>query len=1278
MSPRVSPNKRMTMRGAASRKRDGVVVSPLDFGWDRAAIATMRHCSLPWFGVPFEREIVIPAIPLTAVTTGRRDRLSLLAQFAAHSAFLQFAGVADGEVDPAEWAVIQKRGNDCRLVRIAAKACPIDTAPPALTTAQQFAEILGIPDLAVLKRSWARADAVYAEAAERLTADSAADLRWVTQATDGEMAAPGSEALRSVLMSRERRFCGHAAFASIEAMAALDGGVRVIRLGSDALPSRFGAIAPLRELAGPFEGMTEPQVAEKVAGFLAGSRILFLVSPQAAFDPPSWKVVELLSRFDDATWIFADGEPSLPGGRSFAMTSRIGRPAGKLASLPEPRRSYVGALALLGDSIPREVAVRFLSRFFFEQPLEELVIEGATWLRDDAIGFVSEIHREEAMQTIPPASRPALCRVAAEVAGTENAAALLIQAGDYAEAAALLESAPSGRLPEALKHAPRSLLGERPELARRYADALADEGRYRDASEIASLLRDEERELILARCERRTGDYAPALARLERLDGCEALLLRAEILSVTGRSREAAEVLSLCRPSTDEDRVRIGYAAAIIALDTDLPADESWMAIAAPSTAYLKARLATYRRPSIESADAALALARSAVEKSDALMDRVYVLFSAGRWPEARQEAIAGLAEIDETQGDRAAGGFLFFLAFLAADDGQWQHAAQWTQRLRHFYRATGDELRLSELDLLSAHLDFSRGRFGAAAPVAAAVLEKPHHPQIRQAAALILDEIAWISRSYPALRSSEMSQNTELDDRHRLLRARRGDAVEPKSPFHAALFRWESGTGGRPHPSSCSEKLKLFRSALARGLAEARELASELEITLEDQTSVADDVRVLRSVATASFPFSAADFCGVPWKLATRNRLGHWTETGTAEAVGAEELDRIASSRTADWLQLGERELLMIAGSSSWPEESRAAIAEIVRIKSENYRLRRIVEQDDNARPAADPNEIEGIVGQSPPMRELYGRIPLVARRDVAVCITGESGTGKELVARSIHRHSNRRSRPFTAVNCAALPDNLIESELFGHVRGAFTGADRDRPGLIETSDGGTLFLDEIGEMPVAAQAKLLRFLQEGEFRRVGETVNRSADVRIVSATNRKLESAVAEGRFREDLYYRVCGVALELPSLRERPGDVALLASHFLAAERSRHRGGPANFTEDVDAAFRAYRWPGNVRELQNAIRAAHAMAGDAREIDLEHLPERLRSIARPRGKASSYQDEVTRFRRELIERSLSQARGNQNQAAALLNMSRQALAYQIRELGILVGKADRSAAM
>jgi two-component system, NtrC family, response regulator len=368
-------------------------------------------------------------------------------------------------------------------------------------------------------------------------------------------------------------------------------------------------------------------------------------------------------------------------------------------------------------------------------------------------------------------------------------------------------------------------------------------------------------------------------------------------------------------------------------------------------------------------------------------------------------------------------------------------------------------------------------------------------------------------------------------------------------------------------------------------------------------------------------------------------------------------------------WIRCSADALLFAEGSERWSTEGRAAAAAAVLLRREHANLKRLAEIEEAAPARAAGEADDGIVGTSPAIRELLARVALVARRDVAVCIVGESGSGKELIARAVHRASSRRSRSFVAVNCAALPENLIESELFGSSRGAFTSADRDRPGLIESADGGTLFLDEIGEMPLPAQAKLLRFLQEGEFRRVGEAVNRTADVRIIAATNRELEEAVDEGSFREDLYYRIAGVDLRVPPLRERGRDSLLIAGELLAAERARHRGGPALFSPEVEAVIVSYGWPGNVRELQNTVRAAHALAGDARQIELEHLPDRLRAVVVVRKPHGSFFEEVAQYRRTLIERSLAHSGGNQNQAARLLGMSRQSLAYQIRELGILV---------
>ncbi|PYQ30719.1 MAG: hypothetical protein DMF56_07930 [Acidobacteria bacterium] len=1198
------------------------------FAWDRALIATLRHSTLPW-------NENLPLTPLVeARSLGTRDRLSLLAQFAAQQALLQFAGISDGELDPAEWAFVAKRGSDVRLVRTAARAADASEAPPALTLAQQFAEQAGAT-LDVLKQSWARADAVYAEAYQKLTAGAAADLRWMKRSACGSIAAPGPEGLLALSEAGRFAYDDEDCIASVERFAE-----RVIVLRGSSPLERFSALRPLHLDCGSDAAAFTHRASNEVADLIIAStsRPLFIVANIEAFDAASRQVVELLIGAKHGAWLVPhDGEP-LPPARWFVVSPRltarrslesriesrdwleqfVHSPAfgsylahgdvpparSTVPALNEPERSFVGALALLGTRIPCGEARAFLERIQFHGTLEDLVVDGVTSIDDEA--FV--IATDEPL--ISQSTRISISRIAAEHASGVRAALLWLDGGDSAQASAVLEKT---EWPDAesivadLRCVPLSILT--PPLARRYAHALVDCGRYRDAREIASLLEGDDRELVLARAERRTGDYATALARLERMPPS---VLHAEVLRLLERHDDAARVLDQCE--ADEERA---YERAVLNFDAKREIDRSWM-----SDSYLSSRFETYiASDPIAFAIKSHALARCTTERIDASLDRVFATFSSGDWNAARIAAVEALQEVEETQGDRAAGGILFTLAFLAADAGQHAHASQRIARLRHYYAGTSDELRLKELPLLTAHLDFSRGKLADAKRAAASVLEIGS-AQIREAAALILDEIDLIEGRKSPLRSNGKSGNVEMTRRHEHLRA-----------------------GQR---------------------------ATTFEIASDAQPVPADvELRFLRTAALREFPFAPSDF-DTPWCFATRNRLGQWHAIGSYEA---EDFEVLYEGRDEpDWIECSERELLYVEGSSRWSGDAREAIAALFRTRSENQRLRRVVQQEESARPS-HPGSLDGIVGESPSMREISALVTRIARRDVPVCILGESGTGKELIARAIHRHSPRRPKTFTAVNCAALPENLIESELFGHVRGAFTGADRDRAGLIETTDGGTLFLDEIGELPLTAQAKLLRFLQEGEFRRVGDTNNRSADVRIVSATNRKLELAVEEGRFRDDLYYRIRGVEAIMPPLRERGSDVALLASHFLAAERAKHKGGPSMLAPDVEAIFGAYGWPGNVRELQNTIRAAHAMAGEAKEIEVEHLPERLRSIAPARLPAGSYQDAVARFKRDLIERSLLEARGNQNRAAAMLKISRQALAYQIKELGIMVERLSES---
>ena len=319
---------------------------------------------------------------------------------------------------------------------------------------------------------------------------------------------------------------------------------------------------------------------------------------------------------------------------------------------------------------------------------------------------------------------------------------------------------------------------------------------------------------------------------------------------------------------------------------------------------------------------------------------------------------------------------------------------------------------------------------------------------------------------------------------------------------------------------------------------------------------------------------------------------------------------------------------------------------------------------------------ETRAIVGASPVMRDLEDQVGRLAPTDTTVLIIGESGTGKELVARALHEGSPRRDRPFVAIDCGALEGNLLAAELFGHTRGAFTGAVKARPGLFREADGGTILLDEIGELPAPIQAKLLRVLQEGEVRPVGEDQSFKVDVRIIAATHRDLVQMAAQGRFREDLYYRLKVVHLQVPSLRERREDIPLLARHFLAECARRFGIGPFKVTPTLLDRLNGYAWPGNVRELQNAIESAVALSS-RHEIDVALLPEPNSQWAAG-GDASSEEwrdalsspdlkQRVERFERTLIVSALESAHGNRSEAARALGVNRVTLLGKLIKYGL-----------
>jgi two-component system response regulator PilR (NtrC family) len=336
-------------------------------------------------------------------------------------------------------------------------------------------------------------------------------------------------------------------------------------------------------------------------------------------------------------------------------------------------------------------------------------------------------------------------------------------------------------------------------------------------------------------------------------------------------------------------------------------------------------------------------------------------------------------------------------------------------------------------------------------------------------------------------------------------------------------------------------------------------------------------------------------------------------------------------------------------------------------RLRQENVLLKRTLQ---------DSHQFSNIIGSSNPMLAVFRLVEMIAPTSSTVLISGESGTGKELVARAIHFNSPRKDRPFVAVNCGALSETLLDSELFGHVRGAFTGADTNKKGLIEVADKGTILLDEIGEMTPLVQVKLLRVLQERKFRRLGGTDEVSADIRILAATNRDLEQMVADGQFREDLFYRINVIPLRLPSLRERREDIPQLASHFVSKFASQMGKEIIGISNAALALLSVYHWPGNIRELENAMERAVALERTPAILP-ESLPEALHAAAAPAAAAVQpdgfpatgfdLESHVQHIEREYIAEALKRAGGVKVKAAELLGMSFRSFRYYTKKYNL-----------
>jgi two-component system NtrC family response regulator len=376
--------------------------------------------------------------------------------------------------------------------------------------------------------------------------------------------------------------------------------------------------------------------------------------------------------------------------------------------------------------------------------------------------------------------------------------------------------------------------------------------------------------------------------------------------------------------------------------------------------------------------------------------------------------------------------------------------------------------------------------------------------------------------------------------------------------------------------------------------------------------------------------------------------------------------------SDAVDAMRLGAADYILKPINADDLKISVSRIFERQQLVDENRYLRDLVGKE---------FQFSSLIGNSRKMRDVFSVVGQVARRDSTVLITGESGTGKELLAKAVHQNSLRAGRPFIVVNCGALPETLVESELFGHTKGAFTGAIGDRAGKFEAANEGTIFLDEVGELPLNMQVKLLRVLQEREVDKLGSSHPLKVNVRIIAATNRKLKTQVEDGNFREDLYYRLSVITIELPPLRERRDDIPVLAVHFLKRYSERYNTARLTFEDDAMELLQKYDWPGNIRELENVMERLSVLA-TGHVIAAGDLPSEVRtSRSRISSIGLKLPDEgisLEEVEKEILVQALEKHQGNQTRAARYLNISRKTLIYRMEKFGLIErGSTEQDAA-
>jgi DNA-binding NtrC family response regulator len=615
--------------------------------------------------------------------------------------------------------------------------------------------------------------------------------------------------------------------------------------------------------------------------------------------------------------------------------------------------------------------------------------------------------------------------------------------------------------------------------------------------------------------------------------------------------------------------------------------------------------------------------------------NRVELAIDAGQWDAAAAEIELAVEDARQRRDDRRLLVALHQRGRLLLRRGAFAAASRDNQDAREIAARLCDRVETGELWLEHGDLCVHAGDFDEARVAYRTAADHPPDrcdSDIR--ARRRISELAW--REGGRVPSESLEELTELFSRAELAAAELG-------------ARWIRIVGRRALPPELVSRIERTLRAWGAGT-----LADEVfGRTREEATEPATALRVIRAAVSEALAgqIVEADLAGAGLtRLAVTDGEGR-----EIVAVGPVVPDGVGCSRRTLEAGRGAYELKL------WPPPAPALESSLAwTVETLLYRPA----PQPPARGFEEGWRKLGVVTADASMEEAYRRLVRFAAQPVTVLVSGESGTGKEAVARAVHALSPRAAGPFLPVNVPAIPAALLESELFGHVKGAFTGADRDRPGLLEAAAGGTIFFDEIADLAPALQSKLLRALQDREIRRVGENRTRRIDVRVVSATSRDLAREVEAGRFREDLFYRLNVALVVLPPLRERGNDARLLARHFLA-HYAREYGRPElQWETDALSAIGAHGWPGNVRELQNAVAQAAALADEDGRVRRAHLPEAIRR-ERSAAPAQNYRARLAAHRRGLITDALQRAGGNRTRAARELGLSRQALAYLIREL-------------